>query len=98
MMIINKSNVTDATSRAGISYPLEAHEFIPVFYRGSCCSVLRFLSNVLQIILYLLAIVLSPSSIYGLFCLLFWYIKTFFLALASSGQSYFIYFYRDDHI
>jgi hypothetical protein len=43
----NKSNKTGATCGASTAYPSGAHAFTPGFEWGSCCSIFRFLCNVL---------------------------------------------------
>ena len=45
----NKRNTTGNTSGAGIAYSSGAHEYIPSYQWGSCCSILSFLYTVLKI-------------------------------------------------
>ena len=68
MHICKKSNSTGTTCGAGSTYPSGAHGFTPVYQWGSCCSIISFLCNVLQIVvcrlaLFLLAIMFSVLRI-----------------------------------
>ena len=60
----------------------QEHEFTPCFQWDSCCSIVSFLSSVLQIIV-------CPSSIYG-FRFLLWYPQTFLIcqyAIKNNNQT-----------
>ena len=53
--ILNKRNMTGATSGTITTYHFRSLEYTPGFFLwGSCCSIISFVWNVLRIIVYLL--------------------------------------------
>ena len=80
----NKSNTTGSTSGAGTVYPSdsEAHEFIPCFQWGQCCSIcsfcvvscrpqLVFVLFLSVMVLSVLLLVTAVDYLFGIFKLIF---------------------------
>ena len=64
-MVCNQSNKTAATNGAGTAYPSGAPEFTD-FQWGSFCSIISFLCNALQVIVYPFVLFLFVFVLYVL--------------------------------